>query len=263
VLYRILPLLLLLWALPVHADPLTADEIMQRVYDRDDGDDATANVQMTLIDRNGDRRERTLRTFAKDFGPDTKQMIFFLSPPDVQDIGLLTFDYAGVVKDDDQWLYLPALKKTKRIASSDQSGKFLGTDFSYADLTERENDQYQYELLGREEVRGQPAWKIRATPKPQEIERTGYLKSVIWVLEDSFVVVRAVHWVREGRKMKYYDVSRLEQVQGIWSPLEVTMTTKTKDQRVEHRTILRVSDLRYDQPFDPDRFSVRELEKGP
>jgi len=253
----------LLQTSPVGAADLTADEIMQRVYDRDDGDNSTSEIQMTLIDQSGGQRLRTLRTFSKDFGADTKQLIYFLGPADVEDIGLLTFDHAGVQLDDDQWLFLPALKKTKRIATSDQSGKFVGTDFSFADLTERENEVYDYELLGSEDVRGKPAWKIRAIPNESEVARTGYVKSVVWVLQESFVVVRAVHWVREGGRMKYYDVPRLELVDGIWSPLEVVMTTKAKDQTTEHRTILRVSDLKYNQGYEQDMFSVRQLEKGP
>ena len=242
---------------------VSVEAIMQQVYDRDDGDDFTQEIQMILVDRNGAERERLLRTFSKDFGLDTKQLIFFLSPSDVRDIALLTVDHAGVEQDDDQWLYLPALEKTKRVASGDQSSKFVGTDFTYADLTERENDQYAYELLGSEAVRGEPVWKIQATPNEREVERTGYTRSVIWVRKDSFVVVRAVHWMREGGRMKYYDVTRLERVDGIWSPLEMTMTTKLRDRTTDHRTVLRVSDLRYGQGYDPEMFSVRQLEKGP
>ena len=257
--------LLLLWA-PLTgegSDAPDVNEIMKRVYDRDDGDDASSEIQMTLIDRSGAKRERRIKTLAKDFGADSRQVIFFLSPADVEGTGFLTYDYAGVSRDDDQWLYLPSLKKTKRIASADQSGKFLGTDFNYADLTERENDQYAFELLGEEAVRGEPAWKIRATPNEREIERTGYTKSVIWVLKSSYVVVRAVHYVREGQKLKYFDVARLELVEGIWSALEVSMTTKLKDQSVEHRTLLSISNLDYGRSHDPELFSVRQLEKGP
>ena len=258
-------LLLSSWAplIGVSADDLDVNEIMKRVYDRDDGDDASSEIQMVLTDRSGAVRERRIKTLAKDFGADTRQVIYFLSPADVEGTGFLTFDYAGVARDDDQWLYLPSLKKTKRIASADQSGKFLGTDFNYADLTERENDQYAFELLGTEDVRGEPAWKIRATPNEREIERTGYTKSVIWVLKSSYVVVRAVHYVREGQKLKYFDVSKLELVEGIWSPTEVSMTTKLKDQSVEHRTVLTTSNLDYGQSHDPELFSVRQLEKGP
>jgi hypothetical protein len=253
----------LLLAAPTSASELNADEIMQRVYDRDDGDNASSNIAMTLIDKAGQRRERVLRSFSRDSGPDTQQLLFFLAPADVEDVGFLTFDYAGVTRDDDQWLYLPALGKTKRIATSDQSGKFLGTDFSFADLTERENSEYTYELQGDDPVRNQPAWRILATPKPREIERTGYRQSVIWVQKASFVVVRALHFVREGDKRKYYDVSRLELVGGVWSPLETSMTTKLKDNTTEHRTFIRVSDLKYGQSFDPGMFSTRQLEKGP
>jgi hypothetical protein len=251
-------------ATPARADELSADEIMQRVYDRDDGDNSSSDVAMTLIDGAGARRERLLRAFSRDFGADTRQLLFFLSPADVEDIGFLTFDYAGIERDDDQWLYLPALGKVKRIATADQSGKFLGTDFSFADLTERENDEYTYTMEAENDpVRDAPAWRILAMPKPREIERTGYTQSRIWVLKESFVVVRAIHSVREGDRKKYYDVSRLELVDGIWSPLEMSMTTKLRDNTTDHRTIVRISNLRYAQGHAPELFTTRQLEKGP
>src|SRR5687768_11640822 len=88
------------------AGELGVNEIMKRVYDRDDGDNASAEILMTLIDKSGGRRERRIKTQAKDFGPDTRQAIYFLSPADVEGTGFLTHDYAGVERDDEQWLYL-------------------------------------------------------------------------------------------------------------------------------------------------------------
>ncbi|MCB1829203.1 MAG: outer membrane lipoprotein-sorting protein, partial [Gammaproteobacteria bacterium] len=107
----------------------------------------------------------------------------------------LTYDYDDPEQDDDQWLYLPALSKSKRIASSDKSGAFMGSDFNYSDMTRRNLNAYDFRLLKEDEVRGRKAWLIEALPKDrEEMEETGYKKSLVFVDQESFVVVRAVHW---------------------------------------------------------------------
>ncbi|HAK59466.1 MAG TPA: outer membrane lipoprotein-sorting protein, partial [Nitrospiraceae bacterium] len=106
------------------ADDPKARAIMQKVDDRDDGDNGTSSLEMILIDKHGSKRIRKISGFMKDFGEDTYRLMFFLHPVDVKDTGFLTYDYDAADKDDDQWLYLPALRKTKRIASSDKSGSF-------------------------------------------------------------------------------------------------------------------------------------------
>ena len=115
----------------------TGRQVMEWVEDRDDGDDAISGMRMTLIDKHGNERIREIRFLSKDFADDEYQLLFFLSPADVKDTGFLTFDYDDPDRDDDQWLYLPALKKTKRIAVGDKSGSFMGSDFSCADMTSR------------------------------------------------------------------------------------------------------------------------------
>jgi hypothetical protein len=245
------------------ADDPKAREIMQRVQDRDDGDDQTAKMEMVLIDKRGNKRVRELQTFAKDKGEDDYSMMFFLSPADVKDTGFLTYDYDDEERDDDQWLYLPALKKSKRIASSDKSGSFMGSDFSYADMTERPMSKYEYQLIQEGEVDGQPVWVIQATPTDEEeIDETGYTKSILFVRKDNDVVIRSKIWVKKGHRNKYMDVQELEQIDGIWVATLMTMTTKKGDQTL-HRTILRTSDVKFGQDLDFDSFSVRGLETGP
>jgi hypothetical protein len=256
---------LLVWAgLPVYAaDDPKAREIMQRVQDRDDGDNQTSKMEMVLIDKRGNKRVRELQTFAKDKGEDDYSMMFFLSPADVKDTGFLTYDYDEEERDDDQWLYLPALKKSKRIASSDKSGSFMGSDFSYADMTERPMSKYEYKLLQEGEVDGQPVWVIQSTPiDEEEIDETGYEKSIVFVRKDNDVVIRSKIWVKKGNRNKYMEVQELEQIDGIWVTTLMTMTTKKGDQTL-HRTILRTSDVKFGQDLDFDSFSVRGLETGP
>jgi len=255
--------LALLAALPVHADDPRAREIMERVDARDDGDDQTSRLDMILIDKRENQRVRELLSFAKDVGEDTYTMLFFLSPADVKDTGFLTYDYDDEARDDDQWLYLPALKKTKRIAANDKSGSFMGSDFSYADLTDRPLSRYAFELLQEGEVRGHPVWVIEATPTdPKEIDETGYEKSIHFVRKDNDVVIRSKIWLVKGGRNKYLEVEELEQIDGIWVPTLMTMTTR-KGKQTLHRTVLRTHDVAFNQELDLDSFSVRGLESGP
>jgi outer membrane lipoprotein-sorting protein len=241
---------------------MSARQIMEAVDDRDDGDNGISEMEMILIDKNGHERKRNIRRFMQDKGEDTRFIMFFQSPADVKDTGFLTYDYDEYEKDDDQWLYLPALKKTKRIASSDKSGSFMGSDFNYSDMTDKNLDAYQFKILKETEVRGDNCWLIEAVPQTRkEIEETGYEKSLVFVRQDNFVVVRAVHWTSEGGKIKYMDIPKLEQVQGIWVAREMTMTTK-KAKKTQHKTILRFHDIRFNQDLDEGMFSIRRLEKG-
>jgi hypothetical protein len=217
---------------------------------------------MTLTDRFGHDRVRHLQVFTKDRDKDTHRMSFFLSPADVKDTGFLTLDYYAGDKDDDQWLYLPELHKTKRIASSDKSTSFMGTDFSYADLTRRVLDEWTYKLLSEQEVRGEPVWLIEATPVSEEIEdRYGYTKSVVFVRQDLFMAIRAIHWLSKGKKLKYMDVRKVELIDGIWFGTERHMKT-TKGKHTLHETLLQFDNVKFNQDVDEDLFTVRRLEQG-
>ena len=244
----IAPLLVFLFfvsTLPLQAAELTAREIMQQVNDRDDGDNRSAEMTMTLIDKKGDKRIRKLRSFDKDKGKDKMRIMFFLSPADVKDTGFLTYDYDAYEKDDDQWLYLPALRKTKRIASSDKSGSFMGSDFNYSDMTRKNLEANDFKIVKQQEVHGRKSWLIEVLPKTQkEKEETGYKKSLLFVDQESFVVIRAVHWTVEGNRLKYQDVPGLKQIDGIWTITHMTMTTK-KGKATLHRTELDFGNIKY------------------
>lgn len=244
------------------ANALTAREIMEKVDARDDGDNMVANIKMTLIDKNENLRIRNMKVFNKDKGKDTWKLQFFLSPADVKDTGFLTYDYYEGGRDDDQWLYLPDLRKTKRIATSDKSSAFMGSDFSYADMTRRVLDEWTYKLLKEGEVNGHKVWLIEALPIDKTVEnRYGYTKSVIFIRQDIFMGVRAVHWLKAGKKIKYQEMLGIKQINGIWVSTEYRMKT-TKNKVTQHKTIMEWSDIKYNQSLDDDLFSVRRLEKG-
>ena len=241
-------------------------EIMQKVLDRDDGDNVITNMQMQLIDKNGHKRIRDMKTYSKDIGDDEKKLIFFLSPSDVRNTAFLTYDYADDDKDDDQWLYLPALNKTKRIPASDKDSSFMGSDFSYSDMTEPVLSDYNFKILKESIVKRksgkQKVWQIQVTPKTQEvIDETGYLKSVAYVRQDNYMVTRAKYWLKKAGRLKYMDVKKVENIDGIDVATITTMTTK-KGKRTLHKTILIQSDVKMNQNLKEDLFKIRTIEKG-
>ena len=249
-------------AMVMAADEPKARAIMEKVDARDDGDNGTSDMTMTLIDKHGNKRVREIRARTKDEGKDTYRIMFFISPPDVKDTGFLTYDYDDPGKDDDQWLYLPALRKTKRIASSDKSGSFMGSDLNYSDMTSRNLQEYDFSLMKEDAVDDHKVWLIQAVPRTRKvIDETGYSKSVLFVRQDNYVVVRAVHWVADSDRLKYFDVKRLELIDNIWVATELHMTTK-QGKATLHKTILTYRSVRFNQKQSPDLFTVRRLEKG-
>ena len=247
------------------ADDPEARTIMEKVEARDDGDNQVSDMGMTLIDKKGQERVRKIHAFSKDKGEDVLKLMFFQHPADVKDTAFLTYDYDDPDKDDDQWLYLPALRKTKRIASTDKSGSFMGSDLTYSDMTSRNLEDYDYTFYekGREkDVKGIKTWVIWATPRSKDImEETGYEKSLLFVRQDNFFVIRALNWVRDGGYLKYMDVKKLDRIDGIWVSTEMHVTKK-KGKNTVHKTILKLSDVKFNQDLEFDLFTIRRMEKG-
>jgi len=243
------------------ADDPKARAIMEKVDARDDGKTLQQEMKMILIDKNGKKRTRDLKTYSKDFGEDEHQIMFFKSPADVKNTSFLTYDYDNAKKDDDQWLYLPALKKVKRIPSSDKSSSFMGSDFSYYDMTDRDLQDYDYKIIKEVKVRGEDAWMIEAKPRNKKvIKESGYTKTIAIVRKDNYVLVRAINVMRNGKK-KYLDVTRLHKQGGVWLPDEMVMTTK-KGKTMTHKTILKFKNIKLNKAIDDSMFTTRRLEKG-
>ena len=249
----------------VTTDDPEARAVMQKVDDRDDGDNQTANMEMVLIDKKGQKRVRKLRIFSKDKGKDTLKLMFFIHPADVKDTAFLTYDYDDADKDDDQWLYLPALRKTKRIATSDKSGSFMGSDLNYSDMTSPDLEDYDFSFYekGKEsEVRGKKVYVVWSVPRSKEvIKETGYQKSLVFVRPDIAMVVRVIRWVKDGGYLKYVDVKNLEQIDGIWVATE-TQITKKKGKTTVHKTVLQMNNVKFGQGLNEDLFTIRRMEKG-
>ena len=244
------------------ADDTKARDIMQRVEDRDDGDNMTSMMLMVLIDKNNKERKKQFKNFSKDFGKDEKRIMFVKSPAQVKNTGFLTFDYDDESKDDDQWLFLPAVGKTKRIASSDKSSSFMGSDLNYSDMTSRNLEDYDFKLLKESTINGRAVWLIQSLPRSKAVEdKTGYKKTILAVRKDNYVVIRAKMWTHEGGFTKYMDVKKLEKIDGIWV-VTLNHITKKRGKVTTHQTLLKFSDIKYNQSLDDTNFTIRRLEKG-
>lgn len=244
------------------ADDPKAREIMQKVEDRDDGDNMTSQMEMILIDRHQKKRVKKMEAFEKDKGEDTLKIMFFKYPAEVKDTGFLTYDYDEHGRDDDQWLYLPALRKTKRIASSDKDGSFMGSDLNYSDMTSRDLEDYDFKIIKESEVNGKKVWIILSLPRSKDvIDETGYKKAVLFVRQDNYYVIGAIMYTESGGYHKNLNVKKLELIEGIWVGTEIHVTKK-KGKQFIHKTILRVSDVKFNQDLDYDMFTTRRLEKG-
>jgi len=243
------------------ADDAIARAIMEKVDAREDGKTLEQDMQMVLIDKNGKKRNRNLHTYSKDFGVDEHQIMFFKSPADVKNTSFLTYDYDKASKDDDQWLYLPALKKVKRIPSSDKSSSFMGSDFSYFDMTDRNLEDFDFKLLKETKVRGKAAWMIEATPRTKKVRKeSGYSKTIAIVRKDNYMVVRSINFMRNGKK-KYLDMQKIHKQGGVWLPDVMTMTTK-KGKSTVHKTVLKFSHIKLNKAINNSMFTTRRLEKG-
>ena len=253
---------------PWHAagQDLSAYEVMKKVDKRDDGKTSISEMTMILIDRKGNQRVRKMKGFRKDYGEDKKTMNFFLSPADVRNVAFLSYEWDDEEKEDDNWLYLPAIGKPKRISASNKDDSFMGSDFTYADMNGLELNEWQYKFLKpSEDVNGHDCWVIEAVPKPEKkekvVDETGYLKTISWIRKDNFMMVQGKFYVKKGRKIKYFTASDIEQIQGIWTARKLTMVT-TKRNKKEHSTVLLFNKLVYNEGVEDDMFTVQRMERG-
>ena len=148
-------------AIAVQAQQLSGRDIMKKVDERPDGETRYAQMELTLVKKNGSKRERKMESWAMDIGKDTKKIMYFTYPGDVKGTGFLTWDYDQIGKEDDKWLYLPAMKKTRRISgSSSKTDYFMGTDFTYDDMGDRNIDEDRHKLLRTETRDGKKCWVV-------------------------------------------------------------------------------------------------------
>jgi len=196
-------LILLLGLLPFNASAETAEEkglaIAIEADSRDTGwKDQTSNLQMILRNRHGQESIRNTRNKALEIkGDGDKSLSIFDTPRDVKGTAFLSFTHA--LKADDQWLYLPALKRVKRISSSNKSGPFMGSEFAYEDISSQEVAKYSYKYLRDEKLDGRDTFVVERQPK---YKNSGYTKQIIWVDKEMYQPLKIEFYDRKKSLLK-------------------------------------------------------------
>ena len=248
---------------PASADSLPDGEALVKLVNAlDEGDFVTRKIHMKMIDRRNKERERFTVSLRKYFGEDKKTIIFYEKPSIVKDTAFLTFDYKDEVKDDDQWLYLPAMRKVRRISASDRGDYFLGTDFTYEDIKKEGKiaiEDYSYVTTGEEVIDGTNTYVIEATVSDrQTATELGHSKVIIWIDSEIYLIRKSLYFDLKGNELKTVSTSDVRMVDGIWT----RHNFHVQNHKTGHQTIFTVSDVDYTSPV-PDRiFTKQGLRRG-
>jgi len=228
-------------------------QLAQRVYDRSAGDDMSAYVIMRLKKKGKKPRQRLLYSYAiEKGGAERWSLMRFIEPRDINRTGLMTLDHPG--DESDQWLYLPALDKVRRISSSRKGGRFVGSDFYYEDLKDREVEMDHHYLKGRSKIGKIKCDVLVSTPR--ESSNSVYSKRVSCVHPKILVPLR-VDFYKKGRSkpVKRLRARKIKKIQGVWTILDSTMY----DLKTGHQTQLFTKRIKYNQNLPDGLFTQQAL----
>jgi len=208
-------------------DELDGAAIMQRVDKRNRSKSEKIRVTLTVVSARGQKRIRALTIFFKaGAGNDDKILIRFDAPPEMRGTGLLTLERGDT---EEQWVYLPEIRKSKRIAGSSRAGSFMGTDFNHADLRTESLEAYTYTVEGRRQVAGRPCYVVTARPRPgSTAAQSGYSRRVLFVDTERFVVHRAEYYDGKEKLLKVLTTGGWVQMEGLWRPGFLTIANQQK-----------------------------------
>lgn len=200
--------------------------------------DYQAVMQMILVDRRGEETLRELDLLAFEVSSDEERtLIYFRSPRDIEGTGLLTLSRRD--QEEEQWLYLPALRRTKRISPNGRSSPFMGSELSYEDLVPMYPDRFEYSYVGEDVIEGTDCYVVERYPR---YEGTGYRRQRVWIDSGEYRVLRVDSWDLRDRLLKTLTLSGYaEYLDGIWRPSEAYIV----NHRTEDATRLRWFDYRF------------------
>ncbi|MBE0615204.1 MAG: outer membrane lipoprotein-sorting protein [Burkholderiales bacterium] len=241
--------------LPLQAFALTGEEVMKKsqaafLYP---GTDFKARVVMKLINKGGQERVRELTMLRKNMGEaggEQKYFMYFFRPADVKDMSFMTYKYPA--KDDDRWLFIPAINMVKRIAAQDKRSSFVGSDFTYEDVSGRdlEDDNHVIEREGK--VGNRDCYVVKSTPKGTDAD-FGY--KLTWVDTSTFLPLKEEQFDKKGAPYKVFTADEVADVQGIPTVVKRSM----KNLQTGHRTEVAYLNTGYNLGIEDSLFSERFL----
>jgi hypothetical protein len=219
------------------------------------GKDFQAKVVMRLINAQGSQRERAMNLWRTNVGTagDQRYLITFDSPADVRGMGFLVWKYAK--KEDDRWLYFPAPRAVKRVAADDKRSSFVGSDFTYEDISGRDLEEEQHRLISQETAMDRPTYVVQSKPTSP----VAYAKRLSWIDRERWVPLREEYYDAEDKLQRVFTADKVENVGGHW-----TVTARTmKNAPTGHRTEVVIKSMRYDAGLAEGMFAEQSLRNPP
>lgn len=249
----------LAFALGTSAFAIDGTEVMQKAFDRQKPSFSKAAVELTLVDKNGSKEVRRVGEYGRCKNNLTDVVMIFISPASVKDTRFLQKENEG--KDDDKWIFLPALRSTRRVASSEGDKAFVGTDFTYDDMSSREVSDDTHELLKESEDKGnfKDLYVVKSTPKDAKSSQYSY--RISWVTKDNFIPTYIEMYDKKGKLLKVNEIKKIEQKVGNTTynvPTENIMTNV----QTGHSTTLKMVSLEVDKPLADGYFTPNFLNTG-
>ena len=217
--------------------------------------DSSSSMTMELISKKGDVVTRELRFKRLEVPEDgDKSIAVFESPRDVKGVAILS--YAHKQEADDQWLYLPALKRVKRIASKNKSGPFLGSEFSFEDFSFQEVEKYEYEYVKEENYLGKDCFVIKRIPLDPY---SGYTKQLVWIDKENYLVQKIHHFDRKAFHLKTQTFDEYRKYLGFfWQPHKIEM----KNHQNGKSSILKFTEVSFKKGLTEKDFSQNSLKRS-
>ncbi len=242
-------------------ETLTAREIFDRSFEVGKLAGSEAVLTLTIVNRRGNERIRKMAMVSKlyDNGQTEKSLMRFLEPADVKGTGFLTYDYEE--KDDDMWLFMPALRKTRRIVSDEKSKSFMGSEFSYADMAPPTLNDFVFENLGEEAIGDVLCWKIQMVPKSDGIASdNGFSKRVSHIGKQDFMVRKSVYYDLDGKlekELTVYEIKEIDPKNHKYMTMHMEMVNKLN----ERKSVIKIEKVVFNPNISDEYFSTRYLER--
>lgn len=239
---------------------MSAVEIINKVNSRDDGTSVSRNLKMVLMDKRGKKRVRETKSYRKYYGQNKKSILFYTAPKRLDGTGFLTYD--NTKSTDEQWLYLPAIRKVRRVSAADRGDWFLGTDFSYEDIkkeTKVAKEDYNFKLLGEEKMNGHTCYKLESTAKNKTIaKQLGYSKLISWIDKKIFISRKTDFYDKRGGILKTLHNQDIKRIEGIWTIHHMHMVNKQN----HHTSDFYFNHVNYSKKVKNKLFTQQSLKRG-
>ncbi|HHY18744.1 MAG TPA: outer membrane lipoprotein-sorting protein [Firmicutes bacterium] len=247
-------LLFMMLTVTVVAAELSGEEILQKITGSSTlSGSGSAVVRLRTINRRGQEKQQSLSIYRLETKTHEKQLIEFLTPADVKGTKFLSLrDLKSNAEE--MWLYLPALKRERRIAGHMTKDNFMGTDFTYEEISGSYQDKYSAKRLKDEEYNGKKCYVLELTPKDKE---ESYKTVKMWVWQSEMIPIKIEFYNKDNKLWKEMHSEKIEkQANGIYLPLKITMSNKI-DQTT---TIIEILENSSNPPKD-DYFTMQYLRR--